>query len=160
MYGNPWSTEIKRPFESKHIAQFGLDLNDNRKLSESFKSPFYKYYNDSKVDDLKTMDFSKIFAEHDETLLYIFYNMSDEEIKAKSSKELAKKGWKLDSDTQAWTTTREVSSKGGKSNGVTRQSSKSKSKNRRKEENEKDIQRWKFDIQKWNLLPQKSSGNG
>lgn len=43
---------------------------------------------------------------------------------------------------------------------VTRQSSKSKSKNRKKEENEKDIQRWKFDIQKWNLLPQKSSGNG
>lgn len=131
MYGNPWSTEIKRPFESKHIAQFGLDLNDNRydfsrevendyefrKLSESFKSPFYKYYNDSKVDDLKTMDFSKIFAEHDETLLYIFYNMSDEEIKAKSSKELARKGWKLDSDTQTWTTTREVSSKGSKNNG-------------------------------------------
>lgn len=68
------------------------------------------------MDDLKTMDFSKIFAEHDETLLYIFYSMG-EEIRDKSSKELVRKGWKFDPECQSWTTEREVSPKGNRANG-------------------------------------------
>lgn len=69
------------------------------------------------MDDLKAMDFSKIFAEHDETLLYIFYSMGEKEIRDKSSKELVRKGWKFDSGCQRWTTTRNIPPKGNRNNG-------------------------------------------
>jgi len=129
----------------------------SRKLSESFKSPFYKYYGDSKVEDLKTVDFSKMFAEHDETLLYIFHSMNELGIKDKSSKELTKKGWKFDSDSQRWITTREATPKGNKSNGDGQNLLKSKSNTRGKAGNSSEIQRWKFDIDQWNLVPLKTS---
>ncbi|CAI2365475.1 unnamed protein product [Moneuplotes crassus] len=157
MFGNDWSSETKYPFEVNSISQFGLELNDNRKLSESFKSPFYKYYGDSKVEDLKTVDFSKMFAEHDETLLYIFHSMNELGIKDKSSKELTKKGWKFDSDSQRWITTREATPKGNKSNGDGKDLLKSKSNTRGKARDSTEIQRWKFDIDQWNLVPLKTS---
>jgi len=98
------------------------------------------------------MDFSKVFADHDETLLYIlFYTMCDEEIQYMSSQELRKKGWIYNDVDQTWCTTRERTSKSGKD-------SKSKSRSNYKGE-DNELQRYKFDIDQWNLVELNSSEN-
>lgn len=57
------------PYEAKQIFAFGLDLSDNsRVLSESFKSPFYKYYDECKSESLPNIDFNSDFSNKNDVL--------------------------------------------------------------------------------------------
>uniref|UniRef100_A0A7S3JKN1 NOT2/NOT3/NOT5 C-terminal domain-containing protein n=1 Tax=Euplotes harpa TaxID=151035 RepID=A0A7S3JKN1_9SPIT len=92
------------------------------------------------------MDLSKVFAEHDETLLYIFYTMTNEEIQYRSAQELGRRGWLYNDLDQTWSVTR----KGG---------SKSKSKKPKqpyamgnKGEENTELSRYKFDIEQWRVV--------
>jgi hypothetical protein len=91
------------------------------------------------------MDFSKVFAEHDETLLYIFYTMTDETIKLRSAVELCRRGWLFDESDQTWHVTRKASSKGNKPN-------KPNTREGVNSEDGTELRRYKFDIDQWNLV--------
>ena len=91
------------------------------------------------------MDFSKVFAEHDETLLYIFYTMTDETIKLSSAVELCRRGWLFDESDQTWHVTRKASSKGNKPN-------KANTREGVNSEDGTELRRYKFDIDQWNLV--------
>jgi len=68
-----------------------------RMLSESFRSPFYKYYDEWKWD-LAKIDFSKVHSEHD--MLH------------RSAAELIRWGWTYDQENHSWSVSRSLSGKG------------------------------------------------
>jgi hypothetical protein len=151
-----WLGEPKMsPFESKQIMSFGLDLNDkNKKLSESFKSPFYTYYDEWKWDSLASMNLSKVFAEHDETLLYIFYTMTNDEVQYRSAQELWRKGWLYDESSQTWSATRKGSST------MKNRNEKAKiSRGNGKSNDNVELIRYKFDIDQWKIEECRQSEN-
>jgi hypothetical protein len=117
-----------------------------RLLSESFKSPFYKYYDDFKLESLANMDLSKVFAEHDETLLYIFYTMNDDEVQYRSAQELGRRGWLYNEYDQTWSVTRRGNSKNKNKRGKpnTRGSSKG--------DDTTELSRYKFDTEQWSVV--------
>jgi len=120
----------------------GSNLNDAMKKEDPKKT--------IKVESLNTLNFGKIFADHDETLLYIYYTMPEKEVQQKSFNELSKRGWLFNESDQTWYVTRNSPGKGGKSN---------KPKSHQSLRNEENIEqkRYKFDIDQWNLVEIDSS---
>jgi len=87
----------------------------------------------------------KEFKDNDETLLYIYYTMSNKDTQYLCSCELTKRGWILNEREQTWYTTRNVAVKGGKTN-------KSKTRPNERSEDNTEIKRYKFDINQWTLV--------
>ena len=119
------------------------NLNDSQRKEED-SNKFIK------VESLETLNFGKVFADHDETLLYIYYTMANDDAQAKSSKELIKRGWKFNEKDQTWYTTRTSPGKGGKGN-------KSKAHPNRRGEDNPESKTFKFDINQWNVVEIESS---
>lgn len=92
------------------------------------------------------MDLSKTFAEHDETLLYIFYAMTNDEVQRRSAQELGRRGWLYNDSDQTWSVTRKEPAKG--------KSKKSKSKSRvnGKSEDSTELSSYKFDTEQWSVV--------
>jgi CCR4-NOT transcriptional regulation complex NOT5 subunit len=90
------------------------------------------------------MDLSKVFAEHDETLLYIFYTMPGKDIQTRSAQELGRRGWLYNDSDELWYVTRKGPSKG--------KSDRSKSRGTSKNEDNTELRSFKFDIDQWSLV--------
>ena len=93
------------------------------------------------------MDLSKVFAEHDETLLYIFYTMTNDEVQYRSAQELGRRGWLYNDSDQTWSVTRKESSKA--KNKKTKQPN---SRGNEKDEENIELSRYKFDIDQWRVV--------
>ena len=92
------------------------------------------------------MDLGKVFAEHDETLLYIFYAMPSDEVHFRSAAELTRRGWSYNEDDHTWSVTRTKSSKS--------QAKRLKQPNntRGKGEENQEMSGYKFDIENWRVV--------
>jgi len=92
------------------------------------------------------MDLSKVFAEHDETLLYIFYAMPNDEVHFRSAAELTRRGWSYNDEDQTWSVTRTKISKS--------QNKRPKQPNntRGKGDENQEMSRYKFDIENWRVV--------
>lgn len=86
-----------------------------------------------------------MFAEHDETLLYIFYTTSNKEIQTRSAQELGRRGWLYNDSDELWYVTRKGPNKGSKKD-------KSKSRGSSKSEDNTELRSFKFDIDQWSLV--------
>jgi|JI6StandDraft_1071083.scaffolds.fasta_scaffold493597_1 hypothetical protein len=94
------------------------------------------------------MDFSKVFAEHDETLLYIYYAMPNEEVRNRSAKELSHRGWSLNENDHTWSVTRTKATKS--------QTKRPKQANNRGRGDEnQEMSRYIFDIENWRVVEDK-----
>jgi hypothetical protein len=94
------------------------------------------------------MDFSKVFAGHDETLLYIYYAMPNEEVRNRSAKELSRRGWSLNESDHTWSITKTKTTKS--QNKRPKQSN-----NRDKGEENQEMSRYIFDIENWGIVEDK-----
>lgn len=78
------------PYEAKQLYSLGLDLSDNQRLlCETFKSPFYKYYDECKSESLPKVDYTADFTEKTDVL-------------HQSAAELTRWGWSYNVQTQKW----------------------------------------------------------
>lgn len=95
---------------------------------------------------MSTIDLSKVFADHDETLLYIFYTMTNDEIQYRSAQELGRRGWLYNDSDQTWSVTRKTPPKG--------KSKKNKSNSRvnGKGDESTELSRYKFDTDQWSVV--------
>lgn len=100
-----------------------------------------------KNGSLASLDLSKVFAEHDETLLYIFYTMTNDEIQYRSAQELGRRGWLYNDSDKTWSVTRKGPSKNKPKQA--KQNSRSSSKG---EETAELSRYYKFDIDNWSIM--------
>lgn len=91
------------------------------------------------------MDLGKAFADHDETLLYIFYTMTNDEVQNRSAQELGRRGWLYNESDQTWSFTRKAPAKQNKPK-------RSKTRGNGKGEDSAELSRYKFDIEQWSLV--------
>lgn len=95
------------------------------------------------------MNLSTAFADHDETLLYMFYTMTNNEIQYHSAQELGRRGWLYNDLDQTWSVTR----KGGsnKINKNKKQANPNSRANGKGDESE-ELCRYKFDTEQWRIV--------
>jgi len=90
------------------------------------------------------MDLKKVFAEHDETLLYIFYTMTNDEVQYRSAQELGRRGWLYNDSDQTWSVTRKGPAKS--------KTKRSKTRGNGKGEESTELSRYKFDTEQWSVV--------
>jgi len=92
------------------------------------------------------MNLSTAFAEHDETLLYMFYTMINNDIQYHSAQELGRRGWLYNDLEQTWSVTRKRGSNKNK-----KQANSNPRTNGKGDESE-ELCRYKFDTEQWRIV--------
>lgn len=101
-----------------------------------------------KWESLANMDLSTAFAEHDETLLYMFYTMTNHEIQYHSAQELGRRGWLYNDLDQTWSVTR----KGGSNKNKNKKQANQNSRINGKGDDSAELCRYKFDTDQWRIV--------
>lgn len=88
-----------------------------------------------------------MFAEHDETLLYIFYTMTNDEVQYRSAQELGRRGWLYNDSDQTWSVTRK-----GPAKGKNKRTKQPNSRGNGKGDDNEELIKYKFDIEQWRVV--------